>query len=347
MDQLAERLQTLAARVLDRPAELLAQSVAARLATARGDGDDARIRFDLAIELCTTFDLAEYVPALYAGRAELALWSGQLLAARTWIEDGLAKVTDGENLLHFPGLWTMGARAQADVAVLARLQRDPRAAAEAASVARRYTEALRAACAARAAEAVPPEATAQLATAEAETRRAAGETDPEAWRQAIARWSSRDSPYPLAYVSLRLAESLVEAGAGRAEARAALAQAAQLADGLRARPLADAIAGFARRARLPLDPPPPAAGPAAAGEVDEPDERADVPPRPADEYDLTPREREVLALVAAGMTNREISVRLYISPHTAGVHVSHILGKLGVANRTLAATAAERLGLLG
>jgi DNA-binding NarL/FixJ family response regulator len=52
---------------------------------------------------------------------------------------------------------------------------------------------------------------------------------------------------------------------------------------------------------------------------------------------LTPREREVLALVAAGRSNRAIAEELYISVKTASVHVSNILAKLGVASRTEAA----------
>jgi len=60
---------------------------------------------------------------------------------------------------------------------------------------------------------------------------------------------------------------------------------------------------------------------------------------------LTPREREVLALVADGRTNRQIAERLFISESTAGVHVSNILGKLGVATRTEAAGVAVRLNL--
>jgi DNA-binding CsgD family transcriptional regulator len=61
---------------------------------------------------------------------------------------------------------------------------------------------------------------------------------------------------------------------------------------------------------------------------------------------LTPREREVLALVALGRTNRQIADEPFISENTAGVHVSDILGKLGVAGRGEAAALAYRLGLV-
>jgi DNA-binding CsgD family transcriptional regulator/tetratricopeptide (TPR) repeat protein len=68
-------------------------------------------------------------------------------------------------------------------------------------------------------------------------------------------------------------------------------------------------------------------------------------PTPAAELGLTPREAEVLALVAAGRSNRQIAQALFISPKTAGVHMSNILAKLGVAGRVEAATVAHRLGL--
>ncbi|MGI8881792.1 MAG: helix-turn-helix transcriptional regulator [Jatrophihabitans sp.] len=61
---------------------------------------------------------------------------------------------------------------------------------------------------------------------------------------------------------------------------------------------------------------------------------------------LTPREREVLALVAAGRTNRQIGRALFISEKTASVHVSNILAKLGAGSRTEAAAIARRDGLL-
>ena len=62
-------------------------------------------------------------------------------------------------------------------------------------------------------------------------------------------------------------------------------------------------------------------------------------------FGLTPRESEVLNLVAAGRTNRQIAEELFISESTAGVHVSNILGKLGVSSRTEATAVALSQGL--
>jgi len=64
------------------------------------------------------------------------------------------------------------------------------------------------------------------------------------------------------------------------------------------------------------------------------------------EVDLTPRERDVLDLIAAGATNKEIAERLSISLYTVKSHVRNILGKLQVSSRREAAKAATRKGLL-
>ncbi len=63
-------------------------------------------------------------------------------------------------------------------------------------------------------------------------------------------------------------------------------------------------------------------------------------------FNLTERELEVLRLVAAGRGNRDIAAELFISPKTASVHVSNILGKLGVGSRGEAAALAYRRHLL-
>ncbi len=72
-------------------------------------------------------------------------------------------------------------------------------------------------------------------------------------------------------------------------------------------------------------------------------ERQAFPPRTAG---LTPREHEILRLLAQGATNREIARALHISEHTVKTHVHHILEKLGVENRAQAAALAVRWGLV-
>jgi DNA-binding NarL/FixJ family response regulator len=105
-----------------------------------------------------------------------------------------------------------------------------------------------------------------------------------------------------------------------------LARAAPLADGLAAVPLREQIGTLARRARLSLP-----AGP-AGGQIER-------------NFGLTAREIEVLRLVSAGRSNRDIAAELFISAKTASVHVSNILAKLHAASRTEAAAIAHRAGL--
>jgi two-component system response regulator DesR len=61
---------------------------------------------------------------------------------------------------------------------------------------------------------------------------------------------------------------------------------------------------------------------------------------------LSEREREVLDLIAAGSTNREIAEQLFLSPHTVKEHTSAVYRKLQARNRAEAVQRAQRIGLL-
>lgn len=73
---------------------------------------------------------------------------------------------------------------------------------------------------------------------------------------------------------------------------------------------------------------------------------AETPPGLPDDDPLTPREIEVLQIMAAGLTNRQIAARLVLSENTVKFHVSSIFSKLGAVNRAEAVTLAIRRGLL-
>jgi DNA-binding NarL/FixJ family response regulator len=130
-----------------------------------------------------------------------------------------------------------------------------------------------------------------------------------------------------------LAGAQVALGDGdRDSATERLRRAAPLAAGLDAHPLSGEIADLARRAGIRLT------GQDGNG--------APAPGAPSGtNAGLTGRELEVLRLVAAGRSNREIAGELFISPKTASVHVSNILGKLGTASRGEAAAKAHTLRL--
>jgi LuxR family maltose regulon positive regulatory protein len=74
--------------------------------------------------------------------------------------------------------------------------------------------------------------------------------------------------------------------------------------------------------------------------------RADAVPPPGMAEPLTGRELEVLRLIAAGRSNQRIARELFVSLDTVKKHVTHLLGKLGAANRTEAAARARQLGLI-
>jgi len=167
------------------------------------------------------------------------------------------------------------------------------------------------------------QAHAYLRTAEAEASRLSGPGDPALWRAAVQAWEQIPAPHRIAHAKLRLAEALLACRGQRHQAQAELAAAQEAAVRLGARALAEEAGSLAIRARLE---------PGAARQ-----------PEPADRFGLTGREREVLGLVCAGAASRQIAERLFISPKTVGLHVSHILAKLGVATRGEAAALTHRL----
>lgn len=171
-----------------------------------------------------------------------------------------------------------------------------------------------------------PDTAALAATCSGELSRMAGRPDAEPWQQAADAWRSLDRPYEQAYAEWRAAEALF--GQDRAgPASLALRSAHATATRLGAAGLQEEIVALAAWRRVSLDV---AAVPAAAAIVDT--------------LGLTAREHEVLGLVTAGRTNREIAEALFISGKTASVHVSNILRKLGVTSRVDAARIARQCG---
>jgi DNA-binding NarL/FixJ family response regulator len=176
-----------------------------------------------------------------------------------------------------------------------------------------------------------PEAVAWIARARAEWLRLrwlGGEDVPPAemlaaWRAAVAGFDDYGHVYEAARSRARLGAVL--RASGDPEASTVLQEALQVARELRAEPL---------RAELR----------ATGGEGLRPgghraQQRLGV--------ELTPREHEILGLVALGRSNRQIGTQLFISAKTASVHVSNIIAKLGVAGRGEAVAVARERGLLG
>ena len=202
-------------------------------------------------------------------------------------------------------------------------------AAEAEEAVARARELLQLAGSAGAPQPNRPLADGHLADAEAEALRAEGRPDPAAYARAATTWDGLSQPYMAALARRREAEAHAAAG-DRDAAAVSAASARETAARLGAEWLVDELDLLARRARLRVV--------TDEAEVSEPEPAGD-------ELGLTPREREVLALLADGRTNREIGETLFMAEKTASVHVSRILAKLDVRTRTEAAAVAHRLGI--
>jgi DNA-binding CsgD family transcriptional regulator len=152
------------------------------------------------------------------------------------------------------------------------------------------------------------------------------------WRRSAEEFARCGHAVETARSRERLAAVLHAAGR-REEAAVSAAQARDAAEALGAAPLLAEIAALT-----------PASRPAGT-EAPQPSGPRSSTTRTAGD-DLTPREREILVLVAEGHSNGEIGRRLFISTKTVSVHVSRILAKLGASGRTQAAAFARERGLL-
>jgi DNA-binding CsgD family transcriptional regulator len=153
-------------------------------------------------------------------------------------------------------------------------------------------------------------------------------SDADVWAVAATRWADLGDQWATAAALLREAEAAAHAGAAD-RAASSLRRAHGIALLLGAAPLLAELEALSRRTRISIDAP----------------TRVTLDESSAERLGLTTREAEVLSLVAAGRTNRQIGDELFVSVKTASGHVSNILRKLGVNSRVDAAAVAQRRGI--
>jgi DNA-binding CsgD family transcriptional regulator len=257
---------------------------------------------------------------------EVELWAGRGEAAHGLVVEGLAALAGTDEELFGTGLVALGLRALADQAVA---HRDHRSRTRRSAHRDELLVAL-AGIRDRPGRDELPEAGVLDQLCLAEESRLDQRPSPVLWADVAESWATLGRPVPAAYARWRAAEALLLTAPGaRAIAAVRSVHAAALALGMRR--LVDEVESLARWYRVDLLPAPEAVPDAADAALDA--------------YALTSREREVLAALAAGQTNREIADRLFISVKTASVHVSNILRKLDVTGRQEAARVAHQLGV--
>jgi DNA-binding CsgD family transcriptional regulator/tetratricopeptide (TPR) repeat protein len=306
------------------PAAASLHTVQARLYTDRGRFDDAQSHVEAAARLPAPAD-GRHRTALAGAVVELAAARGRLAPVRAAIDDLLS--ADAPAILADPdaclAVWS-GLRAEADAAVIARASERSAALDE---IEARAGEAAAVLDQTEGAVALDAYVTTIVDLSRAEIGRARGASDPERWHAAAEAWDRLMRPAFVAYARYRTAEAIIGRRGDRSVATSHLREAHDIATRLGAEPLRGEIGRLARHARITVD------------------ESRGVDEAVADPLGLTEREAEVIRLVAAGRSNQQIADELFITRKTASVHVSNILGKLGVANRVEAAVVAQRLGL--
>jgi DNA-binding CsgD family transcriptional regulator len=295
----------------------------AELSLGQGELERAAEAIEAAGPLADASDQPQFIGLFGALSAELLRRGRDLEGARAAVQNALDRLelcTD--DVMRIASVTAVGMRVEADWAQRGRDLRERGTVRDALARARIHLDRL----AAAATEGGAVER-AHLAVAKAEMARARGRGAAREWSRAVEAWEQLGRPYPAAMARWRQAECHVAAGDRRAAAEAAH-EALVAAERLGSTWLTAEVRGLAERGRLEL-------GVSRSA-------HAEPPAAPQDPFGLTPRERQVLALVAEGATNRQIGAALFMAEKTASVHVSRILTKLGVQGRTEAAAVAHR-----
>ncbi len=310
---------------------ILLREMRGRLAMAHGRFDEAAEHLRVARDFGARTADGQFIAPAHASLAELAIWRRRPADAVKLANDGLAALAHSPDIA-LGQLYALGLRALADVAEMARGRRsaDEEATVIEAGLALHAGLHVRHAAVTTDQPLMRQVSATWLGLAEAELGRLRGSSDAEAWAAVADGWGTLGRPYPAAYARYREAEAVLADRGDRKRATAALTSVVETTSALGAEPLRREAEALAQRARVSLD---------------EAEIKVQPEPSEASRLGLTARELEVLALVAAGRTNRQIGESLFISEKTAGVHVSNILGKLGVAGRGEAAAVAHMHGL--